>query len=82
MRYKRFLRQSSRTQKGVLVDLLCSEGPLLKHRLALRISVGARTCSWSDRYLACLLAMQMLLSQTPLTQDSQLLAVGVVTAFG
>ncbi len=25
MRYKRFLRQRSRTQKGVLVDLLCSD---------------------------------------------------------
>jgi hypothetical protein len=45
MRYKRFLRQRSRTQKGVLVDLLCSQGPPLKHRLAHRISVRARTCS-------------------------------------
>ena len=43
------------TQKGVLVDLLCSEGPPLERRLALRISVGARTCSWSDRYLWALL---------------------------
>jgi len=34
MRYKRFLRQRSRTQKGVLVDLLCLQGPPLKHRLA------------------------------------------------
>ena len=55
MRYKRFLRQRSRTQRGVLVDLLCSEGPPLKHRVALGISVGARTCCWSDRYLWALL---------------------------
>ena len=55
MRYKRFLRQRSRTQKGVLVELLCSEGPPLKHRVALGISVGARTCCWSDRYLWALL---------------------------
>jgi len=55
MRNKRFLRQRSRTQKGVLVDLLCSEGPPLKHRVALGISVGARTCCWSDRYLWALL---------------------------
>ena len=55
MRYKRCLRQRSRTQKGVLVDLLCSEGPPLKHRVALGISVGARTCCWSDRYLWVLL---------------------------
>ena len=58
MRYKRFLRQRSRTQKGVLVDLLCSEGPPLKHRVALGISVGARTCCWSDRYLWALLIIQ------------------------
>ncbi len=45
MRYKRFLRQRSRTQKGVLVDLLCLQGPPLKHRFAHRISVRARTCS-------------------------------------
>ncbi len=48
MRYKRFLRQRSRTQKGVLVDLLCSEGPPLKHRVVLGISIGARTRCWSD----------------------------------
>jgi len=58
MRYKRFLRQRSRTQKGVLVDLLCSEGPPLKHRVALGISVGARTCCWSDRYLWALLYLR------------------------
>ena len=55
MRYKRFRRHWSRTQKGVLVDLLCSEGPPLKHRFALRISVEAGTCCWSDRYLWALL---------------------------
>ena len=43
------------TRTGVLVDLLCSEGPPLKHRLALRISVEARTSCWSDRYLWALL---------------------------
>ncbi len=37
------------------VDLLRSEGPPLKHRLALRISVEARTCCWSGRYLWALL---------------------------
>ncbi len=58
MRYKRFLRQRSRTQKGMLVDLLCSEGPPLKHRVALGISVGARTCCWSDRYLWALLYLR------------------------
>ena len=51
MRYKRFLRHWSRTQRGVLVDLLYSEGPPLKHRFVLRISVKARTCPWSDHYL-------------------------------
>ncbi len=55
MRYTRFLRQRSNTQKGVLVDLLCSEGPPLKHGVALGISVGARTCYlWALLYLyAC-----------------------------
>jgi len=42
----------------VLVELLCSEGPPLKHRVALGISVGSRTCCWSDRYLWALLYMQ------------------------
>ncbi len=59
MRYKRFLRQRSRTQKGVLVELLCSEGPPLKHRVALGISVGARTYCWSDRYLWALLEFRI-----------------------
>ena len=31
--------------------LTCCVPPPLKHRLALRNSVGARTCSWSDRYI-------------------------------
>jgi len=42
-------------RKGVLVDLLCSGGPPLKHRVALGVSVGARTSCWSDRYLWALL---------------------------
>jgi len=37
MRYKRFLRQRSRTQKGVLVDLLCSEGRRLNTELRLAL---------------------------------------------
>ncbi len=45
MRYKRFFvygftGAESRKQKGVLVDLLCSEKPPLKHRVALRMSVA------------------------------------------
>ncbi len=35
----------------MLVELLCSQGPPLRHRLALRISVEAGTCCWSDRYV-------------------------------
>lgn len=46
MRYKRFFvygfnGAESRKQKGVLVELLCTAGPPLKHGLALRISVEA-----------------------------------------
>ncbi len=48
-------------RKGVLVDLLCSGGPPLKHRVALGISVGARTCCWSDRYLWALLYADLVL---------------------
>jgi len=45
MRYKRFFvygfnGAESRKQKGVLVDLLCSKNPPLKHRVALRMSVA------------------------------------------
>ena len=35
-----FTGAESRKQKGVLIDLLYSEGPPLKHRVALRMSVA------------------------------------------
>ncbi len=38
------------TQKGVLVDLLCSEGSPVAHRVPLPIKVKSRTYCWSDSY--------------------------------
>ncbi len=46
---------------------VCWQGPPLKHRLALRISVEAGTCCWSDRYLWALLYMRYTFARDPPT---------------